>query len=207
MKGRIELVNSYNEENLKKMFELVNIVFPPKYFIPFEQYAAINKKNPRIRAHCWLGDEMAGFINFYPLTTEAYERFLASKVVFDMSITADDIMLYDDKDHVYDIFIPSIVLNPEFQGKMLGLVLMRGLMMGLKSLKDEGFKLGRLGATAYTDAGMHQLTTYMGLEKVNLLNPTTNIPGFEQTFTDISVTGFCDKAISIIDEYMGFEGL
>ena len=129
---------------------------------------------------------------------------MASEEVFDMSITPDDIMLYD-KNHVHDIFIPSIVLNPIHQGKMLGLVLMRGLMLQMKELKAEGYKLGRLGATAYTDAGMHQLTMYMGLEKVKLLNPTHNIEGFSQTFTDVSVSGDCETAIKIIDEYMGFE--
>ena len=207
MKARIELVKQFDVENLKKMFELVNIVFPPKYYIPFEQYEAINKKNPRVRAHCWLGDELAGFINFYPLTTDAYEQFLASHEVYDMKITADEIMEYGDKNHVYDIFIPSIVMNPIHQGKMLGLILMRGLMLGLKELKAEGYKLGRLGATAYTDAGMHQLKTYMALKEVRLLNPATKIPGFDQMFTDVAVSGDCEKAIHLIEEYMGIEGL
>ena len=206
MKARIELVKEYDGGNLKKMFELVNIVFPPKYFIPFERYEAINKKNPRVRVHCWLGDEMAGFINYYPLTTAAYERFLASEVVFDMSIEPDEIMHYE-KNHVHDIFIPSMVLNPVHQGKMLALVLMRGLMLGFKELKAEGYQLGRLGATAYTDAGMHQVKTYMGMEVMRLINPAAEIPGFAQKFTDIAVSGTCEKAIGIIEEYMGFEGI
>ena len=190
---------------MKKCVELYDIVFPPKYHIDFERFEEIAKKNPRLKALCWLGDELAGYIHYYPLTTAAYDRFLASEELFDMTISPDDIMLYE-KGHVHDIFIPSIVLNPKHQGKMLGLVLMRGLMLGLKELQSEGYKLGRLGATAYTDAGMYQLKTYMGLEVVRLIAPTTRIPGFDQTFTDIAVTGYCETAIKIIGEYMDFEG-
>jgi len=207
MTARIELVKQYNEEVLKKCVELYEIVFPSKYHMEFEHFEEINKKNPRLRAHCWLGDELAGYIHYYPLTTAAYDRFLNSEELFDTTITAEDIMAEYDKNHVHDIFIPSIVLNPIHQGKMLGLVLMRGLMLGIKELQSEGYKFGRLGATAYTDAGMHQLRTYMGLDIVRVISNPTDMPGFSQKFMDVAVSGYCDTALSIIEEYMGFENL
>jgi hypothetical protein len=204
--ARIELARQYDGEVMKKCFELYNIVFPQKYSIPFECFEKIAQKNPRLKSLIWLGDELAGYIHYYPLTTAAYDRFLASEVLFDLGITPEDIMQYE-KNHVHDIFIPSIVLNPKHQGKMLGLVLMRGLMLGLKSLEADGYKLGRLGATAYTDAGMHQLKTYMGLKVVRVISETSYEPGFSQPFKDVAVTGDCATAIKIIEEYMGFEGL
>ena len=206
MKARIELAKKYDADVMKKCVELYNIVFPPKYHMDFVRFEEIAQKNPRLKSLCWLGDELAGYIHYYPLTTAAYDRFLASEELFDMTICAEDIMQYE-KGHVHDMFIPSIVMNPIHQGKMLGLVLMRGLMLGLKDLQADGYKLGRLGATAYTDAGMHQLKAYMGLEVVRTISGQETFDGFAQTFQDVAVTGQCETAIRIIDEYMGFESV
>lgn len=190
--AQIQILRNFEPEIIAKCWELDKKVYKSEYVTDLEHEDAIIKRNPRSRIVVWYQGELIAYYEYLPFTTESFDNFLNCKdKVFDLTFEPDFIAPWS-KEQPVDVYVSSIVVSPDFQGKMISMVLMRGLLMALRELEQEGYKLGRMGGTGVSSGGVYSLKTYLDMDVL------FEVPG------GTAMAGTCQEAIARLDEYVGF---
>lgn len=190
--AEIEILKTYDPVILEKCRQLDRRVYKEEYIVEFAEESAIVQRNPRSRIICWYKGELVGYYEYTPLTTEAFDTFLHTRdQLFDLLITEDSISPWI-KGQPVDIYVGSIVVSPDFQGKMISLVLMRGFLQSMRELEQEGYRIGRIGGTGVSSGGVYSMKTYLDGKILH------EVPGGTAMACDSST------AIARLDEYVGF---
>lgn len=190
--AQIQILRDFEPEIIAKCWELDKKVYKAEYVSSLDHEGLIIKRNPRSRVVVWYQGDLIAYYEYLPFTPAAFEIFLNCKdQVFDLTFEADYISPWL-KDQPVDVYVSSIVVSPDHQGKMISMVLMRGLLMALRELENEGYQLGRMGGTGVSSGGVYSLKTYLDMAVL------FEVPG------GTAMAGTCQDAIARLDEYVGF---
>lgn len=189
---QIQLMREYDEALLRQCIELDNQVYAQEWDMDFGEESAILKANPRSRVLAYYEGELIGYYSYQPLTEEAFELFLNCRDdAFEHKITPAHIAPWSTEKPT-DLYIGSIVVSPKMQGKMISLVLMRGLLRGLRELEAEGRRIGRVGGTGVSSGGVYSLQNFLDMRVSH------EVPG------GTAMVGDGAAAMARLDEYVGF---
>jgi len=147
---------------LKKVMALDAVVYSEEYVGKLENMAARYEKNPKSFV-CMEDTEsgrLAGYMNFFPCTKALYKDIVyESNVIRDDDIRPDEIALYHEEEN--HLFIISIVIAPEFQGKEAVITLSDAWIGYLNDLEKAGYPITDISATAVSPEGRKFLRNYM----------------------------------------------
>ena len=149
---------------LEKVMEIDAAVYPDEYVGLLENMQIRYRKNPR--TFVYVMDEengrLAGYINFFPVIEPLWEEIVETGMkIRDDDISAEEVALYQKgKDAKNRLFIISVAIHPEYQkDKNVVINLTNGWIAYLNGLKEEGFPITAISATAVSPDGMKFLRT------------------------------------------------
>lgn len=143
---------------LDRLDRIDQACYEPEYWGESANTVARFEKNPQ--SFVFLMDdagELAGYINFFPCERGLYEdNLFACDVIRDDDITPDEVAPYrTDENH---LFILSLAIHPDYQGKEAIKTLTRGFTDYLNYLQDEcGYPITDIAATAVSPHGRKAL--------------------------------------------------
>jgi len=156
---------SYDKSRLLEVLSLDDIVYDKKLTGTFESVSGRYKTNEEMFIFA-VDDEdrMCGYICFFPITDELYERILNEDVMFDDNIKPTDIKQYT-RDDVNNLFVISIARFPQYMGQGIGFNLVKEMFSYLNSLSELGYEIGNILAVTTSSEG-NRLFSKFNFQKV-----------------------------------------
>ncbi len=109
-------------------------------------------------------EELIGYVCFFPITKKLSDSIYNDSKIHDDDITKDDIENYS-KNKKTDIYILSIVINPNTRGKEATTLLINSFVQFIDSKIKEGYKIGKVLGTIVSDKG-ERFAKNLGLKVV-----------------------------------------
>lgn len=144
---------SYDKSRLLEVLSLDDIVYDKKLTGTFESVSGRYKTNEEMFIFA-VDDEgrMCGYICFFPITDELYERIMNEDVMFDDNIQPKGIKQYT-KDSINNIFVISVARSPHYKGQGFGFNLVKEMFSYLNSLSELGYEIGNILAVTTSAEG------------------------------------------------------
>ena len=109
--------------------------------------------------------QIVGYLAFFPISNDLSMRILNEDKPFDDNIQAEDILPEYVLDNCFDMFIISIAILPEYNGRGIGRELM-GMYFGfIREKINIGCQIRKTYSYAFTDAGSKILAKF-GFDEV-----------------------------------------
>lgn len=121
-----------NDNLIKQMIELDKLVFKGKDIGAFDRCKEWIKRNPEIYTVLMQDDKVIGYINFMPITENAYQAIKQGKLK-DYQLSSEHIIEFQSKKPLKCLFT-SIVVHPDHQTGLALIRLWKGLLNKIKSL-------------------------------------------------------------------------
>jgi GNAT superfamily N-acetyltransferase len=190
--AQIQILKHFDSTLIERCRGLDRLVYDEKYQSTAEWENPQIAKNPRSRVLAHHLGELVGYVEYIPLTVAAFDQFLATReTVFDLLLTEQSIAQWSQSTPV-DIYISSMVVRPDYQSKGISMVLLQGLLRALTELHDEGYLLGRIGATGVSVPGRRFVHTMLGIPYSH------DVPG------GVAGLGDAQATMRYLDEYLGW---
>lgn len=133
---------SYDKSRLLEVLSLDDIVYDKKYRGTFESVSNRYKTNEEMFIFAVDDeDKMCGYICFFPVSDELYNRILNDEVIYDDNIESKDVKQYT-KNEKNNVFIISVALLPEYMGQGIGFNLVKEMFSYLNTLYCLGYEIG-----------------------------------------------------------------
>ena len=130
--SEFKILNQVNDNLIKEMIELDKLVFKGEDIGEFDKCKEWVESNPDIYTVLMQDSKVIGYINFMPITDEAYHLIKQGKFK-DYEINANHIMKFT-KDVPLKCLFTSIVIHPDHQTGLSLARLWEGFLNKLKSL-------------------------------------------------------------------------
>ncbi len=137
-----EITHKVDDETLKALLSLDKQAFSGKDIGSFERCKAWLKVNDKIYTVLKLGGKTIGYINFVPLTNDAFEKFSSGELK-DFDLTPNDILPFSLGEELNCLFM-SIVIKQEFRDGEAIKRLTNAFKEFLERLKEEGVRIRRI---------------------------------------------------------------
>ncbi len=155
----------YDKSRLLEVLSLDDIVYDKKLTGTFESVSGRYKTNEEMFIFAVDDeDKMCGYICFFPITDELYERIMNEDVMFDDNIQPKDIKQYT-KDSINNLFVISVARFPQSKGHGIGFNLVKEMFSYLNSLSELGYEIGNILAVT-TSAEGDKLFSKFNFQKV-----------------------------------------
>lgn len=167
MKNIVYVCGTKYEGLLKKCIELDNRVYENKYVGDLDLYKEAYKKdcNNFIFAINIANGDVVGYLFAAPLKNKAYEKMRTGCFIDTESISEEDILSLK-RDTFNNIYIYSIVVNPEYQGMGISKKLVDTLMSRLEKMSIDGYNIKSILADTVNPKAFGNLSRY-GLVPIN----------------------------------------
>lgn len=160
---------------LPKIMEVDRACYTEQYVGELAKMEARYRQNPRTFVCVMDGDEVAGYINFFPVKPALWDEIVETGMVIrDDDIRPEELAEYHkleegrDKDsrseeELNRLFIISIAIKPEYRGKEFktAQILSDGFIAYLNQLKEEGYPVDAISGTAVSEDGKKFLRNHM----------------------------------------------
>ena len=156
---------NYDKSRLLEVLSLDDCVYDKKLTGTFESVSGRYKTNEEMFIFA-VDDEdrMCGYICFFPITDELYDRIMNEDIMFDDNIQPKDIKQYT-KDSINNIFVISVARFPQYKGQGIGFNLVKEMFSYLNSLSELGYEIGNILAVT-TSAEGDKLLSKFNFQKV-----------------------------------------
>ncbi len=141
---------SVTPEHIAELLQLDYAIYDDLYHIEPGICIGYHKKNPDIYIVALKENKVVGYINFSPISDNAYERIRRGEV--DTFLTADDILEYRPGKE-YSVYFSSICVHPEYQHKGIAGIMLDRLHKLVESLEARDIHIKRIVADACTRSG------------------------------------------------------
>jgi len=115
-----------------------------------------------------------GYIAFFPITDKLSKRIQSEDSMFDDNIRPEDILPSYTCDRDIDLFLISIAVHPEYQGKGIGVELVKRFNKFVSEKSGSGCRIRNVYSYAVTDAGERLLSKAGFCEVKSILQPMSN---------------------------------
>ncbi|MDE5602034.1 MAG: GNAT family N-acetyltransferase [Clostridia bacterium] len=176
--------------------------YPREYWLTLDKCKDYFSVNNDIYIALVDGDELIGYINFSPITDEAYDK-IRSGSCNDTCLDGDDIVPFD-KRGLYNGYFSSIVVKSEYRNKNYAALLMNEFFKHLTELAEKGIVFSRIVADVLSDGGRRLLEKF-GMTKVNDRITYSNIYEVQLFQDNANLTGQA-KELSEIYKRMNING-
>lgn len=136
---KIKILNKVDDNVLKKMIELDCMVFRKEDRGTLKVCRKWLKCNPDIYTVLMYDDEVVGYINFMPITPEAYRKIYNGQLK-DYDLQTKHVLKFSSKEPLNCLFT-SIVIKPEYQDTNAVIELWNGF---LENIKQKQLKIGKV---------------------------------------------------------------
>ena len=153
----IEFCSKMEEDFIMDLLEIDSSVYDPSVL---GSYDSVRSRYEANRDSCILafdGSKIVGYVAFFPISDNLSERMRVEDKSFDDDIKAADILPSYESDKPYDVFLISIAILPEYQGKGIGTALMKRFFSFMYDKRNNGSNIRNIYTYAYTDGGAHVL--------------------------------------------------
>ncbi len=133
----------------------------------FDKCLSWYNKNDEIYICLLHNDKIVGYINFCPLTDQAYQEY-RNLNLHDYDLTQNHIPKYQDNTDVKCLFM-SIVISEEHRDGEAIKCLLKGLENKLIDLKNRGINITHILSECVSSAG-EKVTKRLGFRKIKLTN-------------------------------------
>ena len=186
-----QTMKAFDATILDECRKLDKMVYGEQFIKDIELETALIKKNPRTRVITWHDKRVIGYREFFPLTSEAFDLFLDTRdQVFDLLIKPDFISPWI-KGVPVDVYGSSAVLHPDYQHLLINVSMLRAVFLCYRELEQEGFQIGRYGATAVSKGGEKTAKEMWGLNNLH------EVPG------GIAMVNDGKAVMAFLDSYFG----
>ncbi len=151
--SRLKILYKVNEGIINKMIELDEMVFKEEDRGTLEGCKKWLKCNPDIYTVLMYDNEVIGYINFMPITNDAYSKIYNGQLK-DYELQPTDIIKFSNKKPSNCLFT-SIVINPEYQDTNAVGELCNGF---LENLKHRNFKINKVIFDCVSESGENFVT-------------------------------------------------
>jgi GNAT superfamily N-acetyltransferase len=134
--------------------ELDMLVYPPHLRGSFDEIYGRFTANRDIFVLLFDKGKIIGYLCFFPVKDDLYERILAEDKLFDSDISAEMIESYKSG-RTYKLFLISAAIHPEYQRKGLSRRLLEGFHEFLQKKNGENIGFSTALAAAVSPAGAH----------------------------------------------------
>ena len=131
--SRLKILNKVDEDIIKKMIEIDAEVFNEEDRGTLEGCKKWVKCNPDIYTVLMYDDEVVGYINFMPITADAYIKIYNGQLK-DYELQPKDIIRFFENG-TFNCLFTSIVIKPEHQDTNAIIELWNGFLENLKQKK------------------------------------------------------------------------
>ena len=130
---KLKIINKVDDEIIKKMIEIDAMVFKEEDRGTLEGCKKWVKCNPNIYTVLMYDDEVIGYINFMPITTDAYIKIYNGQLK-DYELQPKDIINFFENG-TFNCLFTSIVIKPEHQNTNAVRELWNGFLDNIKQKK------------------------------------------------------------------------
>ena len=131
--SKLKILNKVDDDIIKKMIEIDAVVFKEEDRGTLEGCKKWLKCNPDIYTVLMNDDEVIGYINFMPITTDAYIKIHNGQLK-DYELQPKDIINFFENG-TFNCLLTSIVIKPEYQDTNAVRELWKGFLENLKQKK------------------------------------------------------------------------
>ena len=157
--SKFSIVNQVNDTLIKEMIELDKLVFKGEDIGAFDKCKEWIKSNPDIYTVLMLDNKVIGYINFMPITNEAY-LLIKQGQLKDYELNTNHIVKFT-KDVPLKCLFTSIVVHPDHQTGLELARLWKGFLNKFKSLK---LTISSVIMDCVTEMGEKCAKSYLGAQ-------------------------------------------
>ena len=166
--GIVEMIQQFSMIDLEKrlirsIIEIDSLAFAESLQGSFEEEYDRFTANRDAYVFLYDDDRMAGYLTLFPIKPELHKRIISEDRVFDSDIPGSMIEQYQPS-QIYDLYLLSVAVRPEYQGRGLSRHLIKGFYEYLLNKRSENIHFSSILSTAMTDEGRRFLEK-IGLRK------------------------------------------
>lgn len=152
----------FDESFLPNVMDVDRACYEEEYVGELANMVARYRKNPRTFVCVMDQDQLAGYINFFPVTPGLWEEIVEEGMrIRDDDITPEELADYSDTEKNY-LFIISVAVRPEYRNdRAVVSMLTDGFIDYLNRLQAEKFEIGGIAGTAVSEDGQKFLSSRM----------------------------------------------
>ncbi|WP_291637601.1 GNAT family N-acetyltransferase [Clostridium sp.] len=168
MELKIKYKVKNDSELIKEVMKLDSMAYPTYMQGTYDTIYARFKKNEDSFILAYNGSKLVGYLCFFPISDNLLNKIYKEDNIYDTNILPKDIRSYDKVD-IYNIYIISIVVHPEYQGSNVIKFIAQSFEQKIEMINTCGYKIDKLIATAVSDKGMKFLEK-LSFTNVRILN-------------------------------------
>ena len=96
------------------------------------------------------GDELIGYLCWFPISKMLHNRIIVDKALFDDDIKPEDVVDIGEENYIYII---SVAILPEYQRRNIGTEMMKKLIRILKAYSENGKKIKDVLTSVISEKG------------------------------------------------------
>lgn len=151
----------FDEDFLPKIMDIDRKCYVDEYVGELSNMQQRFRKNRKTFVCVMDGDNVAGYINFFPTTPDLWEEIVESGMeIRDDDIRSDEIVEYSTTEENH-LFIISVAIAPEYRGKECVNALTVGFVEYLNTLQKKGTPIHAIAGTAVSEDGQKFLRDRM----------------------------------------------
>lgn len=152
----------FDESFLSNVMDVDRACYEEEYVGELANMVARYRKNPRTFVCVMDQDQLAGYINFFPVTLGLWEEIVEEGMrIRDDDITPEELADYSDTEKNY-LFIISVAVRPEYRNdRAVVSMLTDGFIDYLNRLQAEKLEIGGIAGTAVSEDGQKFLSSRM----------------------------------------------
>ena len=194
---RVIVGNNVTPEMLEQALKLDWSCYPKDYWLTFDKCKDYFNANNEIYIMLMEENELIGYINFSPISDEAYNKIRSGEYK-DTYLEGKDIVSYNKKGF-YNGYFSSVVVKAEYRKRGIATILMNELFKYLTVLSERGIFFKRIVADVLSDGG-RVLIEKFGLKKIIDSSESLGIYEIQLVTDDENLSGVAKELNEI---YMG----
>jgi hypothetical protein len=173
MKYKILTGEEFGEEFLEKIMEVDRECYTGEYVGELSNMQARYRKNPKSFVCVMDGEDVAGYMNFFPVVHKLWEDIVeTSMTIRDDDISPEEVAFFVEGES-HNIYVLSVAIREKYrdkkqEGKPVVQILTDAFVSYLNELRKQGYELNALAGTAVSDGGRKFLRNCMFGERRRL---------------------------------------
>lgn len=164
MNYEIKTSKNLNPEFLNEILKLDAMVYQDDLQGSYDSLKERLDANDEMYLLLYDKKEIIGYLCFFPITKKLLDSIYQDSKIHDDDITKEDIEVYH-KNKKTDIYILSIVINPNTKTKEATTLLVNSFIEFIENKIKDGYKIGKVLGTVVSDKG-ERFARNLGLKEV-----------------------------------------